>query len=106
MADAKKLSKERIFHPPLTVHLPGLNNVDHRAAVSIYVDRAGFVAPEFGKLVQRLLNVALLVRASGLEHSLLSVPRPVQEKTGKGSSVHWILKPGLPPSLTAVGGHF
>src|SRR3990172_3182683 len=66
--------------------------------------RAGVSAPVLVQFGHGGLDIAVFIRAAGLEHRLFPVPIPGETKPGKRMAQHRLLKLGVLPGLAAVGG--
>src|SRR5450759_3139742 len=96
----RTLSKP-IVNAPLTGHSPRLHGIVVAGHTKIVFGQV----KEFGDLGPGRLNRAQFVRAARLEHTLFSVPIPVEAKAGMG---HWMCRPpnlGVLPAPAAVGGY-
>src|SRR6266436_1591919 len=97
------LCEHRIVYAPVAGHEPGLDGIEMSGAAGLF--QLGD-APVFIQLRLRRLNVTLVIRATGHEHRLFSVPTPVKGKPGVRLRMHRGLKLRFLPALAAVGGDF
>src|SRR3989304_3352050 len=105
-AGKRNLSEQDIGNAPIASDFPGLNGIEMNSAGTwgllpiLYVH-----AKVLTQLRQRRLHFARFVRATRLDHRLLSVPRPVERKPGMRPRKHRSMKLRLLPTPSAVGGH-
>src|ERR1700719_5000731 len=71
------LREHRIGDTPIAGHFPGLHGIEMRGADGFFRLLAAD-APVFIQLRYRRLNFTLVIRATRLDHRLLSVPSPVE----------------------------
>src|SRR3990172_3516795 len=72
----RTLRKLRIVHAPVTGHPPGLNGIPVIDPSFCGFEKVRVDTPLFADVRDGRLDVALFIRAAGLEHSLLSIPIP------------------------------
>src|ERR1700722_8132410 len=73
------LREHRVANAPIAGHEPGLDSIEVRGAAGLF--QLGD-APVLVQLRLRRLNVTLVVRATGHQHRLFAVPRPVEREPG------------------------
>src|SRR5450759_774386 len=96
----RTLSKP-IVNAPLTGHSPRLHGIVVAGHTKIVFGQV----KEFGDLGSCRLNRAQFVRAARLEHTLFSVPIPVEAEPRMGHPICRSLNFGVLPTLATVGGY-
>src|SRR5450631_1952375 len=102
ITDASRLREHRIVQTPVAGHPPGLHAIEMNGSGRFI--RLGD-APVFIQLRSRRLNYPIFIRATRLDHRLLSVPSPVEIEPGMRLGKHRRLKLRFLPTLAAVGGY-
>src|SRR5262245_20487839 len=107
IAGRKNLSEQDIGNAPIASDLPWLNRVEMNGAGRwIFFPIRWVHAPVLGQLRQRRLRLTRVVRATRLDHRLLSVPGPVKRKPGMRLRKHRRMTLRFPPTPAAVRGYF
>src|SRR5215471_19210629 len=101
----RKSLRDAIGHAPIRSDLPWHNSVI-RTWDTMVVIIIGCHVHDFRVLCARRLNLTQFVYTTGLELTRLSVPFPVQAKTGMRHRVDFTSKFRFFPGLAAVGGYF
>src|ERR1700686_1326909 len=98
------LREHRIGDAPIAGHFPGLHGIEMRGADGLFRLLAGD-APVFIQLRYRRLNFTMVIRATRLDHRLLSVPSPVKGKPSMRLRKPRRLKLRFLPAPAVVGGN-
>src|SRR5579862_4606523 len=107
IAANEMLREQRIFHAPITFHLPRLNDAEVTGKTSLArLDITSWKAPNIGIFGHCGLNVACFVRRTRLEQRFLSIPIPAESKCGVCLPMHRLLNFSILPGLAAVSCDF